>query len=460
MSGPAEVRAAAHGRPRGSSDRRNTLLRFADAESVSACLKPGFAESSLRFTIRGRDTVLLLDGALIHHCFVANAANYVHSPVRQRIARPVFGDAMPMTDGRKWKRLRKSVSAAFTAERLAGYARTAHAVCASEFAALEPAAEPVRLGDLFAAIAFETMSATLFSGAFSDERTEFLADIAEIMGAFGTSDLLDPAMAAFWLPETAALRDLAAIERCHVRIARAIDERLAAHRCGTAERTNDLLDMLVASAGRGLDDGELRSHLKNNVMSFIITGHETLAVALSWAFHLLSQSPAALERARGEADALQVRAEPPERWHEAAPFLRACIEESLRLHPPAPLIPRMAVGADSFGDCGIAAGSQIMIVPGLLHRLHRYWHEPDRFDPGRFLGSRRANQARFSYLPFGIGPKTCIGAGLALREAVIAAASFLHRFDLEYASPRPPRPLVRLAAYPDNGVPMRIAPRA
>ncbi len=440
-------------------NRRHSLLRFADVDRIDACLEPGFCEPAVRFTIKGRETAILLDGALIHHCFVANAENYVHSPIRQRIMRPVFGDAMVVIDGDKWKRARKSTAPMFTPERLAGYPGAMHAICTREFDAYGWTAAPLRLSDLFTRIAFEAMSATLFSGAFSDGRDDFLADISEARAAYGTNEALTQGTVALWLPEMPALRDIAAVARCRARIERVIDRRLDAHCRGRADETNDLLDALVINADPGLDAAALRTYLVNNVMGFVMAGHETSASAQSWMAYLLSQSPDVLARARREADALHAGSVPPERWHEAAPYLRACVDETLRLYPPVPVIPRKAVGPDRFGATTIAGGSLVMIVPGLLHRLHRYWETPDLFDPERFFGARRAGQARFSHLPFGIGPKTCMGQGMAVREIVIVLAEFIRRFDFAYVGNGPPRPRMRVTSTPDNGVPMRVRPR-
>jgi cytochrome P450 len=139
---------------------------------------------------------------------------------------------------------------------------------------------------------------------------------------------------------------------------------------------------------------------------------------------------------------------------------KAVIEESLRLYPPIAALSRMANGPDRLGGMDVKAGSLIVIAPYVLHRHRRLWNKPDLFDPERFMPAARGSIPRFSYIPFGIGPRTCIGSSFALQEATIALAILTRDFELQLAPGAEVWPLQRVTLRPAKGLPMEVTPRA
>jgi len=201
-----------------------------------------------------------------------------------------------------------------------------------------------------------------------------------------------------------------------------------------------------------------RRRLADQVATMIAAGHATTAVALFWAFYLLAATPAVQERIAAEAGPLDLA---PEGAAEALPHLvytRAVVQEALRLYPPAYGIFRLARRADEAGGVAVPKGAIVMIAPWLLHRHKTLWTEPDAFDPGRFLPGAPPPD-RFAYLPFGMGPRVCVGAQFALTEAVLVLARLVRQFVISRADNRPVVPVAAITVRPDHPPPFRLRPR-
>jgi cytochrome P450 len=221
----------------------------------------------------------------------------------------------------------------------------------------------------------------------------------------------------------------------------------------------DLLTLLLEAAdpetGQGLSDLEVRA----NIVTFIGAGHETTANALTWSLYLLSQAPGVRERVEAEVDA--VAGDGPLDPEDVGRllFTRAVIDEAVRLYPPVPFMSRAAIREDRIGSLKIPARSVVAIVPWVLHRHRRLWDGPDAFDPDRFLPERRGAIDRFAYLPFGVGPRVCIGASFSLQEAVIVLAAIVRSARLDLSDGHEVTPLHRITLRPEGGLPMRLTPR-
>jgi cytochrome P450 len=187
----------------------------------------------------------------------------------------------------------------------------------------------------------------------------------------------------------------------------------------------------------------------------VFAGHETTANALTWTLYLLSQFPDADERVarevRGLDDAAISQGALP-----SLPYTSAVLDEALRLYPPAPFISREAVEKDIVGGVAIGPRTSVLISTWILHRHQRLWERPDEFDPERFLDERKERIARFSYLPFGAGPRICIGMGFAMQEALIVLAAIMRRYRLELEPGETVEPLARITLRPKGGMRMRL----
>jgi cytochrome P450 len=197
-----------------------------------------------------------------------------------------------------------------------------------------------------------------------------------------------------------------------------------------AEGGEDLLTLLAAAGaadGTGFDAAELR----DQVLIFLLAGHETTATSLAFALHLLGRHPEEQVRAREEISRVLGDRTPEAADLDRLPYLTQVLKEAMRLYPAAPVIGRKAVAATEIGGHVVPAGADVILAPWVTHRHPAYWPDPDRFDPGRFAPEAEAGRPRYAWFPFGGGPRACIGQHFSMLESVIALAMILRAYEFE-----------------------------
>ena len=214
-----------------------------------------------------------------------------------------------------------------------------------------------------------------------------------------------------------------------------------------------LLEARDPETGEALSEAEIRA----NILTFIAAGQETTANCITWSLFLLSQSPKWRQRIQAEADREfgGGKGDLADRLVET----RALVEETNRLYPPLAAISRAALGPDELAGQRIGRGTMVVIAPYVLHRHRALWTKPDSFDPNRFLNGAREKIDRYAYLPFGAGPRTCIGATFAIQEATIVLAAIMRNFNLELAPGRAVWPVLKVTLRPEGGLPMIVRRR-
>jgi cytochrome P450 len=199
--------------------------------------------------------------------------------------------------------------------------------------------------------------------------------------------------------------------------------------------------------------------IESNVSTLIGAGSDTVAVALTWAIYLLSQTPHVRLAVEAEVDAHTQDASLTLEALDKLVWTRAVIEEAMRLYPPTPVIGRMACNEDRLGAERIPTGATILISPWVIHRHTRLWDEPDQFKPERFLPGRRDQIARFAYLPFGAGPRICLGMSFAMQEAVAVLATLIRYVHFERADNSPVQLCQRFTLQTETPLLMRARAR-
>jgi cytochrome P450 len=228
---------------------------------------------------------------------------------------------------------------------------------------------------------------------------------------------------------------------------------------GDAAR-DDLLSMLLEARdeenGQGMTDRQLRDEL----VTLFLAGHETTAISLAWTFHLLAQNPQAEATLQAEVDAvLGGKSAPTFEDLERLPYARMVAEESMRLYPPAYVFSRRAVADDQLGPWRMPAGAHIVISPYALHRRPDYWTDPDAFKPERFAPGAPSDRPKHAYLPFGGGPRICIGNSFAMMEHAIVLCAAARHWRLESIPGHVVRTEPRITLRPRGGLPMRLMGR-
>ena len=398
------------------------------------------------------------DPAAVRHIFLDNAANYRKDDVQLRILRPGLGNGLLTSEGDNWRMQRRSLAPLFSPRQVAEFAPAMQAVAQAtvERLGLRREGAVADVSGLMSRMALEVLERTLFSQGLGRETGAFQQAVSRYFDSFGRIDPLDVLRAPSFLPRFGRLRGRSALSFFDQAVDAIIDNRKQLLDRG-AEPPRDLLTLLLAAkdpeTGHGMRDVDVRA----NIVTFIGAGHETTANGLTWALFLLSQSPEWRERAEADAD----RGFDPERPAalERCDSLRAVFEEALRLYPPAAILSRQAIGDDEILGVRIPAGAVMAISPYVLHRRRGLWDNPDAFDPSRFLGERRQSIDRFAYIPFGVGPRVCIGMSFAMQEGMILLANLLRAFRFDLVEGHPVMPRQRVTLRPRSGMKMHVRTR-
>jgi cytochrome P450 len=426
--------------------RRNPLELWTDRHFT----EPVLAGKGLR----GHGT-FLADPAGIRRVLVDNAANYPKDDLQRKVLAPGLGQGLLVAEGELWRRTRRVLAPIFTPRRVAAQAAQM-GDAAEAFAARLARTRPGRVVDLAEAMTratYDVLKATLFSNGLAGDAASFSRALTSYFNTQGVIDPLDVLDAPAFLPRIGTLRSRPALRFFEERVTAIVAARRALIESG-ADAPDDLLTALLKArdeTGAGLSETEVGA----NIVTFIGAGHETTANALTWSLYLLSTAPDVRAVVEAEADAA---AGAPFDL-EGFPMTRAVVEEAMRLYPPVALLSRQAVADDVVSGRDIPAGSVVAISPWVLHRHRALWERPDEFRPERFLPGAREAVDRFAYLPFGVGPRVCIGLGFALQEAVILLAALARRVRLAYAGERAPEPVQRITLRPKHGMPMRPVAR-
>jgi len=266
-------------------------------------------------------------------------------------------------------------------------------------------------------------------------------------------DPLDILDAPAFLPRINRLIGMRSTNYFRKLIADTMERRIAMLKHAPDAAPNDFLTMLLKA------DGLSRSEIEDNIITFIGAGHETTARALGWTLYLLAEAPDERRKVEEELDATLDDLPDPAQWLDRLPRTRAALEEAMRLYPPAPSLNRTALADDSVGGIDIPAGASLLVMPWLVHRNELYWDRPGHFIPDRFMPGEREKLDRFQYLPFGVGPRVCIGSSFAMHEGVIALASLMRHLRFDYVGTEQPYPVQKITVQPRGGLPMRVSRR-
>jgi cytochrome P450 len=399
----------------------------------------------------GKRIYFVNDAEYVKRILLDNVANYPKSVTYRNNLRPFLGDGLLISEGEFWKRQRRLMQPAFHLRRLKALA-AAMAECAAAMAASWQHGQVVDVMQAMNAVTMEIVARTLFGADVSGD----IAEVAEAMAVLQEETGRVTFTAFFDLPELFTrprgrrfARAVATLDR--------IVSRIVAARRASGEARDDLLSMLLEArdeeTGQGMTDRQLRDEL----VTLFLAGHETTAIALTWTFHLLAQTPRAEAMLQKEVDeALGEKAAPEFDDLEKIPYARMVAEESMRLYPPAYVFSRRAAGEDKLGPYEMPAGAHIVISPYALHRRADYWPEPGEFWPERFAPGARTDRPKLAYLPFGGGPRVCIGNSFAMMEHAIVLSAAVRRWRLEAIPGRDVKTEPRITLRPRGGLPMRV----
>lgn len=388
----------------------------------------------------------------VQRVLVTNHRNYVKSRSYEGL-RLALGNGLVTSEGDFWRRQRKLSQPAFHRQRLEGLVSTmVDCVERAEQRWRDRAGRGGSSLDLHQEMMRLTLGIvghTLFGIELAGESNELGPAVSTILthaNKYAESLIRIP----LWIPTPANYR--------FRRAKRRIDEtvhRIIAERRRNPEDRGDLLSMLMTASDG--DDRMTDEQLRDEVLTFFAAGHETIAVAMGWTFLMLSQYPEAAKKIREEVRDV---AGDDRITFEMLPRLKYTgwvISEVMRMYPPVWIIERQALGDDVLGGYRIPKGTIVAVSPWGLHYSPKLWDDPHRFDPERFSDERSEGRSKYAYLPFGGGPRVCIGNHFAMMESKVIVAMLLRHFDVDVARNPPPTPVPRVTLRPEGGMPATIA---
>ncbi len=405
---------------------------------------------------------MVQDPGALRRIFLDNVGNYPKSEIMLRMLRPAVGDSLFTSEGDSWRRQRRTVAPVFAQRNVTALAPVMTATAertAERLARSGGRAEMV--GEMLSAT-FDVICDVALSGREHFDVELYGQAIVRYMETVGRASVLDFLHVPNWMPRPGAVLGRGSVRTMHAMVSRAIEERRRAIAgravaAGTGA-ADDLLDHMLkaedAETGRRMTPEELL----HNMQFFIVAGHETTALALSWSLLLLAGDPAAQERASAEARAALGDA-PAGAGHIAAtPYVGQVIEEALRLYPPVALLARNVRRPDLLAGRRVLPNDTLFLPIFALHRHRMWWDDPDVFDPGNFAPEKAAARDRYLYLPFGAGPRVCVGANFAMMQAHIILATLLARFRFAPGDGPPPVPTMSMTLRPEGGVRLTVTP--
>jgi cytochrome P450 len=399
----------------------------------------------LQFTYHG-----LNDPDAIKRVFLDNAANYRRPQFVKRLLRPILGEGLLNAEGDPWRSQRRMMAGAFAPHAVVAaaplFARLAERSCdrtPGDGGTVDMAAEATRT-------TLEVIDEALYSGQTGmpfDETSGLVRDVLAGTGELRLAMLLG----------LEAL-DLAPAQLRARRARRILLERMGQfirRRAAAADPPDDFVTRLYAGFAAEHPREEAIQLTLDNAMTFFVAGHETTANGLAWALYLLAGDPQAQAWAREEAVAAWAAGDPA-RVVERLPYLKMVWEETLRLYPPVHRIDREALGEDELCGRKIRKGDMITVWPWVLHRHRRLWDEPELFNPENFDPEAKAGRRRYQYIPFGAGPRICIGMGFAQAEALTILSRWLATFRFASVAGRTVEPRADFTLRPDGGLPLLV----
>ncbi len=429
------------------------FLRAIRTNALTMWPQEAYEKQTLVRNFLGRKNILLNGPDAIHHVLVGNPGNYRRTPASIRILRPITGEGLLLSEGDTWKLQRRTVAPSLAPRVMPMLAD--HIVRTTE-ATLDQMATgtPIELLATMQTLTLDIAGRTMFSLDMHQHRDTLRALMTEFAERLAQPHLLDLLLP----PGIPNFRDMARA-RFSRRWMGFIEKIIAARlRSPAPDVARDLFDLLRAARDPETGVGFTPVQLRDQVATLLLAGHETTAVTLFWALIMLAQLPEEQERIAAEANAVGIEAETAHSAMAGLARTKAVVNETLRLFPAAFTMARQSIAADRAGDVELPAGALLLIAPWVLHRHHALWRDPDAFDADRFMPDAPA-PPRFAFMPFGAGPRICVGAQFALTEAVLVLAEVLRRFRVERVGTRPVMPVGIVTTQPDHPALVRLTAR-
>jgi cytochrome P450 len=394
------------------------------------------------------------DPDLVETVFLHKHDVFPKPPLEQRVFAEPLGQSILTSQGAEWRWQRRAVSDLFRHRDLLSYVPSMSAAAAALLERWRAGGESgVRSVDRdVTATTYDAISRTLFGGEAAPEAGQIQAAVSAYLNNI-TWEIVAALVGA---PEWAWHPGRPHLRRAGRQMRRAVESLLDRWAATDGADGPHLLGHLLSAEEPGGDGAISRTRIINNLLTFLNAGHETTAKALTWALYVLAREPDWQERVREEVAAVAGDAPIDGAHIDRLVLTRQVFDESMRLYAPAPVLTRVALETSVLGPCRIEAGTLIFVPIWAIHRHRRLWERPDAFDPERFAPERRTSYRRTQFMPFGFGPRICIGSSFATIEGVAMLATLLREARFAWDGRHVPEPLSRVTLWPRGGMPLRV----
>ncbi len=418
---------------------------FTDRLALMSDSADGYGDV-VRIAIGPKTMYLVNHPELAKYVLADNAANY-HKGIGLQEARRALGDGLLTSDGDVWRKQRRTIQPVFQPKRISRQA----AVVASEVDVLVRRLAqhqgPVEILHEMTGLTLGVLGKTLLDAELGGYET--LGHSFEAVQDQAMFEAVTLSMVPQWVPLKKQLQFRTAREDLRRIADELVEQRLA----NPVEGGEDVLSRLIAT-------GSDREGMRDELITLLLAGHETTASTLGWAFHLIDEHPLVAERLHEEAVSVLGDRLPGHEDLRRLTYTVAVVEEVMRLYPPVWLLPRVAQADDVIGGYPVPAGSDVVVVPYTLHRHPEFWTDPETFDPHRFDPENPAGRPRYAYIPFGAGPRFCIGNSLGVMEAVFVLAMAARSLRLRKIPGYVVEREAMLSLRVRGGLPMTVSPRS
>jgi cytochrome P450 len=419
--------------------------------------RSAYEQGVTRIQTRVSDVVLVSDPELIQEILVEKADVFDRDTATHRAFAPIIGTtSLFLAEGADWRWQRRAVAPIFRHDTLLSFVPTVAAMAEQQVERWHaaPPGVPVDEATALTHTTFDIIVEAMLGGSATLDADRYSRALTENFGTIPWHLVFASLSVPQWVPYPGRRRALQARDFLHRDIARIIALRRA-----KPSSKPDLLDLLLAAHDSDTDRAMTDAEVVTNLLTFIIAGHETTAVALTWTLWLLAKDQTAQQRVYDEVAAVAGTGTIAAAHVEALSFCRQVIQEAMRLFPPVPGLSREPKAATELGGMAITRRTQIHITTFALHRNTRLWDNPNAFDPDRFAPDQAKARSRYAFIPFGGGPRVCIGASFAMIEAAVILATLARSFRFQPVAAHKPKPIARLTLRPEGGMPLLIVPR-
>lgn len=413
----------------------------------------GWPDEAFDLVYRRREVLgitvhLAFDPNLVGHVLLDNRENYARPALARRLLAPIVGNGLLSSEGEDWRRQRRIVAPSFAPGAVARLTDAIADVAARQSASWPQGAQRIDMARAATEATMAIIANTLFSGDSRLTAHDAGRHISALLVAAGQARLTTILGLGDWDVSGTMRRARKGRDWLRGTLAGLVRDR------GPTGGADDFFGGLIRALHQEFSQREAESLAVDNAVTFYVAGHETTANALAWTIYLLAAQPALQEQAREEA--LALIGTDMATLADRAVLLRAILDESMRLYPPAPRFDREALGADRLGDAEVAPGELVSIWPWVIHRHRKLWTNPDAFDHTRFLPENKARLHKFQYIPFGGGPRICVGARFAVVEALIILAHWLAAARFRLPPGFRPDPVGSVTLRPRGGIPLIV----